>query len=159
MLSRHFLRSKVLQALYAAQVDPVDVVVAEKNFKHHIFRLNDLGTLQLASLVHLVEVAGMMMEEAQHKFLPTEEERNPNRRLAENQFVARLADNYDLRRHMEESHVNWGGVEYDELFRQAVRRFLSDAAPFKFGLADEQFAGQKGSGCEDNRLRMENCAG
>ena len=137
MLSRHFLRSKVLQALYAAQVDPVDVVVAEKNFKHHIFRLNDLGTLQLASLVHMVEVAGVMMEEAQHKFLPTEEERNPNRRLAENQFVARLADNYDLRRHMEESHVNWGGVEYDELFRQAYAT-LSKMAEYKAYLATER---------------------
>ena len=137
MLSRHFLRSKVLQALYAAQVDPVDVVVAEKNFKHHIFRLNDLGTLQLASLVHMVEVAGVMMEEAQHKFLPTEEERNPNRRLAENLFVARLADNYDLRRHMEESHVNWGGVEYDELFRQAYST-LSKMAEYKSYLASEK---------------------
>ena len=137
MLSRHFLRSKVLQALYAAQVDPVDVVVAEKNFKHHIFRLNDLGTLQIASLVHLVEVAGIMMEEAQHKFLPTDEERPPNRKLAENLFVTRLADTYDLRRHMEESHVNWGGVEYDELFRQAYSS-LAKMAEYKAYLATEQ---------------------
>ena len=118
MLSRHFLRSKVLQAVYATKMDPVDITIAERNFKHHINRLNDLGTLQVAALVHFVEVAGVMMDEAQHKFLPTEEELNPNRRLADNIFVNRLADNYDLRHHIEESHVNWGGVEYDEAFRQ-----------------------------------------
>jgi N utilization substance protein B len=119
MLSRHYLRSKVLQAVYAAQADSVDITIAERNFAHNIDRLNDLGTLQVAALVHFAEVANQIMDEGQHKFLPTEEERNPNRRLANNLFVRRLADNYDLRRHMEESNVNWGGVEYDEAFRQA----------------------------------------
>ena len=71
MLSRHFLRSKVLQSVYAVQADPVDLSVAEKNFKHNIYRLNDLGTMQISSLVHFVEVAGVMIEEAQHKYLPT----------------------------------------------------------------------------------------
>ena len=81
MLSRHFLRSKVLQVVYAARLDPVDLAVSENNFKHNIQRLNDLGTLQVSALVHFAEVAGTMIDEAQHKFLPTEEELNPNRRF------------------------------------------------------------------------------
>ena len=119
MLSRHFLRSKVLQAVYSTMIDPVDITIAERNFKHNIYRLNDLGTIQVASLVHFIDIAGQMMDEAQHKYLPTQEDLNPNRRLANNLFVARLADNYDLRHHMEDSNVNWGGVDYDEVFRQA----------------------------------------
>lgn len=137
MLSRHFLRSKVLQALYAAQVDSVDVVVAEKNFKQQIHRLNDLGSIQIASLVHFVEVADVMMEEARHKFIPTEEERNPNRRLVNNVFINRLANSYDQRRHSKDSHVNWGGVEYDELFRQAYAS-LAKQPDYKEYLATEQ---------------------
>ena len=137
MLSRHYLRSKVLQAVYAAQADSVDITIAERNFAHNIERLNDLGTLQVAALVHFAEVANLIMDEGQHKFLPTEEERNPNRRLANNLFVRRLADNYDLRRHMEESNVNWGGVEYDEAFRQAYTAIVK-LDEYKSYLATEQ---------------------
>ena len=122
MISRHFLRAKVLQLAYAAYVDPTinaDVVVAEKNYKHNIARLNDLGTTQLSMLEHFAEVAAAMMEEAQHKFLPTEADRNPNYRLPNNRLIRKLADNYDYRQHVKEACVNWGGVEYDEIYRQA----------------------------------------
>lgn len=124
MLSRHFLRSKVLQTVYAVQADPVELAVAEKNYKHQILRLNDLGTYQISALVHFAEVAETMIDEAQHKYLPTESERNPNRRLPNNVFLRRLADNYDYRHHCKESNVNWGGVEYDEMFRQAYVAFI-----------------------------------
>ena len=146
MLSRHFLRSKVLQQFYACTVDPVDITIAERNFKHNIHRLNDLGTTQIAALLHFVEVAAHTMDEAQHKFLPTEEERNPNRRLVNNIFICRLADNYDLRRHIEESHVNWSGVDYDEIFHQAYlgitkhseyKSYLATEATFE---NDQKFA-------------------
>ncbi len=119
MLSRHFLRSKVLQALYAAKADPVELNVVEKNYKQMIARLNDLGTLQLAALVHFAEVSGAIMDEGQRKFLPSDEELNPVRRIPENLFIVRLADNYDLRRHSEAAKVSWGGVDYDQIFRQA----------------------------------------
>lgn len=119
MLSRHFLRSKVLQTIYAAQADPTDIVVVEKNFKHNIQRLNDLGAIQVSALVHFAEVAGIMMDEAQHKYRPTKEELNPNRRFPENVFLQRIADNYDYRHICEGAKVNWSGVEYDEVFRQA----------------------------------------
>ncbi len=124
MLSRHFLRSKVLQLAYAAHADNVDVVVAERNYKHHISRLNDLGVLQLSMLEHFVEVAGVMMEEAQHKFMPTEAERNPNYRLLNNRLIRKLVDNYDYRQHVKDAGVNWGGVEYDEIYRQIYTGFV-----------------------------------
>lgn len=124
MLSRHFLRSKVLQTIYAAQADNMDIVVVDKNFLHNINRLNELGTIQVSALVYFSEMVGIMIDEAQHKFLPTEEERNPNRRLQNNVFLQRLADNYDLRRHSEEFKIKWSGVEYDEMFRQAYAAFV-----------------------------------
>lgn len=143
MLSRHFLRAKVLQAVYAAQADPVDLAVAENNFKHNILRLNDLGITQISSMVHLVEVASVVMEEGEHKFMPTDEERNPNRRLLSNRFIQRLADNYDYRRQCDNANVNWGGVEYDEVFRQAFRQ-LSTTPQYKEYLAsDDTFEADK----------------
>lgn len=146
MLSRHFLRTKVLQAIYAVQADPADLAVVEKNYKHNIYRLNDLGIAQLSALVHLVETAEVMVEEAQHKFMPTDSERNPNLRLVNNRFVRRLSDNFDYRRHCDNAHVNWGGVEYDEIFRKAYlgltklsiyKEYLSSEDNFA---EDQQFA-------------------
>ena len=51
MLSRHFLRAKVLQSVYASEFGiGKDVITAEKNFKHIIERMNDLGILQVSTL-------------------------------------------------------------------------------------------------------------
>ncbi len=124
MLSRHYLRSKVLQTIYASQANPSDVVALEKSFSHNIKRLNDLGTTQLAALTHFIEVAGVMIDEAQHKFLPTEAEKNPNKRMLDNLFLSKLADNYDLRREIDAAKVNFGGVEFDEVFRNAYTSFV-----------------------------------
>lgn len=140
MLSRHFLRSKVLQTVYAVQADPVELAVAEKNYRHQILRLNDLGTYQISALVHFAEVAETMIDEAQHKYLPTESERNPNRRLPNNVFLRRLADNYDYRHHCKESNVNWGGVEYDEMFRQAYVAFIKLPDYAEYLSSEESFA-------------------
>ena len=140
MLSRHFLRSKVLQTVYAVQADPVELAVAEKNYKHQILRLNDLGTYQISALVHFAEVAETMIDEAQHKYLPTESERNPNRRLPNNVFLRMLADNYDYRHHCKESNVNWGGVEYDEMFRQAYVAFIKLPDYAEYLSSEESFA-------------------
>ena len=56
MLSRHFLRSKVLQALYAHTIsESDDLNVIEKNFFHNIARLNDLGITQLSTLLYFFD--------------------------------------------------------------------------------------------------------
>jgi N utilization substance protein B len=137
MLSRHFLRSKVLQTVYAVHVSPVDTATAENNFKHAVNRFSDLGTIQLSALVHFVQVAGTMIDEAQHKYLPTEAERNPNRRLPNNIFIQKLSSNHDFQHHCNQSNVNWGGVDNDEMFRQAYATLakLPDYAEY---LATEQ---------------------
>lgn len=140
MLSRHFLRTKVLQAIYAVQVDPADMAVVEKNFKHNIYRLNDLGIAQISALVHLVEVAEVMVEEAQHKFMPTDSERNPNMRLINNRFIRRMADNFDYRRHCDNANINWGGVEFDEVFRKAYLGLTKLGIYTEYLSSDDNFA-------------------
>lgn len=122
MLSRHFLRAKVLQSVYASEFGiGKDVITAEKNFKHIIERMNDLGILQVSTLLHLREVAEMVLEEGRKKYMPTEEEKNPSMRLVNNEFLRRLADNFELRREMENRNVNWAMEE--DVFRKAFTNF------------------------------------
>lgn len=139
MLSRHFLRSKVLQAVYAAKTDKLDILTVEKNFKQTIARLNDLGAIQIAALVHFAEVAGVMMDEGQQKFLATEADLNPNRRFQNNVFIRGLADNYDVRKHSEDAKANWTTVEYDEAFRSAYVELSKHPEYIKYLGTDQNF--------------------
>lgn len=101
MLSRHFLRAKVLQSLYAAQIDPAERYQIEISFKENIEQLNVLGTAQLGLLPWLHPVAMRVLDDLSHKFMPSEEERNPSTWLYDNAFLLALCDNVTLRRRIE----------------------------------------------------------
>lgn len=121
MLSRHFLRCKVLQELYACQIEGKDMVSAAKEFDYHIGRLNELGILQVALLPKMLEVGERVIEEGRKKFRPTDAEKTPNRKFLGNEFLRRMADNFELKQHIE----RWGGCWElnSELVREAFIEF------------------------------------
>lgn len=121
MLSRHFLRSKVLQAVYAGRYEDSDAITVSKAFEYHVAKLNELGVLQVALLPRFAEVARQTLEDGMKKFRPTEEDRNPSMRVADNEFIRRMADNFELRKLME----NWGGCweVHEDLIREAFLDF------------------------------------
>ncbi len=121
MLSRHFLRCKVLQTVYAGRYENTDVITMSKNFDYHMVCLNELGVLQVALLPRMVEVAEQVMEEGKKKFRPTEEEQNPNMKIVGNEFIRRMTDNFELKKHME----SWCGCwdTHEELIREAFMDF------------------------------------
>ena len=121
MLSRHFLRSKVLQEVYACRMEDKDAITAAKEFEYHIGRLNELGILQVALLPRIAEVAADILEGGRHKFLATDEERNPNTQLLQNQFLRRMTDNFELKQCI----AKWGGCwdTNEDLIREAFIDF------------------------------------
>lgn len=121
MLSRHFLRSKVLQAIYAGRYEEDDPITVSKAFEYHIAKLNELGVLQVALLPRFVEVGVEMLEEGKKKFRPTAEDRNPSMKMADNEFVRRMTDNFELKKHLEK----WGGCweTHEDLIKEAFVDF------------------------------------
>lgn len=117
MLSRHYLRCKVLQTVYCGRYEETDPISLSKMFEYHIGRLNELGVLQVSLLPVLADVAGRMLEESKSKFLPTDEDRNPSLRLVNNEFIRRMADNFELKKHID----NWCGCwqTHENLVREA----------------------------------------
>lgn len=117
MLSRHYLRCKVLQTVYCGRYEETDPISLSKMFEYHIGRLNELGVLQVSLLPVLADVAGRMLEESKSKFLPTDEDRNPSLRLVGNEFIRRMADNFELKKHID----NWCGCwqTHENLVREA----------------------------------------
>lgn len=150
MLSRHFLRAKVLQALYASEFGEVrDVITAEKNFRHNIERLNDLGIIQASALINLRRVAEMVLEEGQQKYRPTEEDKNPSLRLINNEFLRRMADNFELRSQIEKRHISWSND--DDLFRKSFTTFRKTQDYIDYIAGDPQ----RGASVEGRNLAEE----
>ena len=106
MLSRHFLRQKVLQALYSCQMEHKDPAAIMQDFEYHIGRLNQLGVIQLAVMPALLPVAERVIEEGKRKFRPTQAEKQPNRKFLTNSFLLRMAENAELSSYAE----RWAGV-------------------------------------------------
>lgn len=121
MLSRHFLRSKVLQILYASRIEGDDPISTAKAFEYHIDRLNELGILQTALMTRILEVGAQVIEEGKKKFRPTDEEKKPNRKFLGNEFLRRIADNFEHRQATEK----WGGCweTHEDLVREAFIEF------------------------------------
>lgn len=121
MLSRHFLRSKVLQEIYSCQIEEKDVISACRDFEYHVGRLNELGVLQVSLMTKVLEMAEVVIEEGRRKFRPTDAEKTPNRKFLGNEFLRRMADNFELRKHTE----NWCGCwdTHSDLVREAFIDF------------------------------------
>ena len=117
MLSRHFLRAKVLQTLYSCNAsDNIDIAVVEKNFMHNIESFNRMGVNLMYSLVHLRNFAANFIEEGKQKFIPKEEDKYPNLRFVDNAFIAQFMNNVDFQRHCTNMNVNF--ADYDTVFRK-----------------------------------------
>lgn len=121
MLSRHFLRSKVLQAVYAGRYEEDDAITVSKAFEYHVAKLNELGVLQVALLPRFVEEGLKMLEEGKKKFRPTAEDRNPSMKMGDNEFVRCMTDNFELKKYLE----RWDGCweTHEELICEAFLDF------------------------------------
>lgn len=122
MLSRHFLRAKVLQEVYAYYCsEKPSIRAAEDSLMHNIERLNDLGTTQTAMALQFLWEAGQVTEEAMQKYMATDADRNPDRKFIDNEFARRIADNYDFRKQSEHLDGIWAGEQ--SRFRKAFLAF------------------------------------
>lgn len=99
MLSRHNIRIKVLQTLYAYhQSEDTNAAVAEKNY---LGAVQESYRLYLFNLLYLTEVANYSKTDfdiKSKKFVPTEEDKKATLKLYENPVLVVLRENEDFRR-------------------------------------------------------------
>lgn len=108
MLSRHFLRAKVLQTIYAYKSSSLDdVSAAGKNFSYNVEHLNELASLQLGCLRQYININRVIIEAGLKKMMPTWEEKNPSYRMVDNVFLNRLFENFDYRQHVDALKFPW----------------------------------------------------
>ena len=115
MINRVLIRAKVVQMLYAYMVskDSMTLTTAKKELTKSLDKSYELYNALLKLMIELTDVQDLRLDEAKHKFLPTEEDLNPNMRFVENEFVKRFRADQTLADFVDDKKINWRD---DELF-------------------------------------------
>lgn len=122
MLSRHNIRIKVFQTLYAYhQSDHTNTAVAEKDYLRAI---EESYRLYLFNLLYLIEVASYSKVDydiKSKKFVPTEEDKKASLKLYENPILVALRDNEDYHRLTRKKKLR--GMMDSDLVRTLYQKF------------------------------------
>ncbi len=124
MLSRHFLRAKALQAIYAGVSDnkttEQDIL---KTYDYNVSRLNDLGLTQMSTLDYLIFTAERVLELETKKFNPSKKEIDALSKIANNSFLNKLVSSFEFKQQMNRLHIDWSN--YFDVFRKILTNFKS----------------------------------
>lgn len=124
MLNRRHIRIKVMQLIYAYKNSESDNLKVPHSFL--LKSIDDMYNLYLLLLSLLIEVhhkAEDYLIKSQQKFLATKEDKNPNKKFIENQFLLQLKQNKSLEMKLHERKPNdWKlDSEYvDIIFKQIL---------------------------------------
>lgn len=119
IVSRRYLRVKVLQALYAStQSEDGDTEHLEKEMFKNIYRLHDLYLLMLLLPVELRNSANDLLEARKTKVRPTPEDLSPNRNFVDNKAIIKFLHNAQLNKEWARRKLNW------DLYSDNIRKLF-----------------------------------
>lgn len=108
MINRVLIRIKVLQIVFAYyQNGSNDLRVAENELLLSLRRSYDLYYYFLLLIVEVTRLHERRLDTRKHKYLPTEEELNPNMRLVNNRLARQIEANGKLQAYVKEHGVSW----------------------------------------------------
>ena len=145
MLNRRILRIKAFKVLYAnALTEKMSLAEAEVQLEQSCEATRDLYLFMLGLVSPLTRVAAERIEAAKGKFNPTEEERNPNMKFAENTLATLLDNDVDFQKIYAKKKFSWS--QYDLLLKKILTKVQSS------DYYAEYMASPKRSLAEDCRL-------
>lgn len=108
MINRNLIRIRIVQIVYAwYQNSNNNLKNAEKELLQGFQKSYDLYFYLLLLMVKITDVYEERVEMKKNKFLPTEEDLNPNTHLIENKFIKQLRTNKTLNKYLSERPMSW----------------------------------------------------
>ncbi|MEI7595443.1 MAG: transcription antitermination factor NusB [Bacteroidota bacterium] len=108
MLTRRYIRIKVMQAIYAFFFsDSSDLKSGEQNLIESNRRVYELYIWLLSIYVELKEIAEQVNEDNKNKMLPSQEDLNPNTRFVENSIIKSIENNAEYKALYSKYKINW----------------------------------------------------
>lgn len=145
MLNRRILRIKAFKVLYSSVLaENMSLAQAEAQLELSCEAARDLYIYMLGIVSPLTKIAKDRIEAAKSKFNPTEEERNPNMKFAENALARLLDEDVDFQKVFKKKKFDW--TQYDVLLKNLM---TSIASKDYFA---EYMASEKRSLAEDCKL-------
>lgn len=108
MINRVLIRIKLIQILYAYYKGGIDSVSdAQKELNDSFNKSQELYYSLLILLPELPLYAKNRMEIAKSKYLPTQEDLNPNRRFVDNLFISQIASSLEIEAIRKKMFFTW----------------------------------------------------
>lgn len=110
-----------MQALYAffqSENDRVDI--AERAIIERIDKIKGLFIYQISFLLEIIKFARENTEDAKHKYVPKEEDLNPNTRFMDSLIVKQLEENQQYKDGLNAFKINW--ADEKELIRSIYQK-------------------------------------
>ena len=128
MISRRHIRLKVMQSLYAFY-SKKDISISKSEIEM-LRQIQDISNLKLAVLslfLFLFRHADSFFEDNKNKFLPKDEDLNPNKKFIDNFFYDFFLSNKTLMTKLEKFSVFWNDNDHDiirKIFKDIVQSKL-----------------------------------
>ena len=124
MLNRRILRIKVFKTLYGSELKgSSSLAEAEAQLDASCEATRDLYLFMLGIVSPLTKVAAQRIEALRNKFNPTEEEKNPNTRFADNALAVLLDNDPDFQKIFRKKKFSWD--QYDLLLKKVFNSVSS----------------------------------
>ena len=142
MLNRRILRIKAFKVLYGSVLsDNMSLAQAQSQLDVSCEAARDLYLYMLGIVSPLTKIAQERIEAARSKFNPTDEERNPNMKFAENALARLLDEDVDFQKLFSKKKLSW--AQYDLFLKkvmtsvQGKEYFAEYMSSPKTGLAED----------------------
>ncbi len=135
MINRNLIRIRIVQIIYSwYQNTNKDLLKAEKNLLFALQKSYDLYYYLLLLMVELTLLYENRVETKRNKFLPSEEDLNPNTHLINNKFISQLRDNQQFNDYLGERPMSWN--EHDVFVKNMLDEILASDTYQKYAALD-----------------------
>ena len=137
MINRVLIRTKVVQSLYSYMLTRPERTLgnALKDLEACLNKTYELYHYLLRLPVELTHIQEMKLDEARNKYMPTQEELNPNMKFVNNRLVKALADNEQLQQFAQENNITWND---DPIFERLMLDKVIKSDVYNEYMADEE---------------------
>ena len=130
MISRNFIRIKVMQAIYEYRLSPdTHIDTAERQLVQTFDNIYQLYIQMLAIFGALTYTAEQVIEVKKQKLLPTETDLQPNYKFVNNLFVKKIEENIFLQKMVRKYNAGWNN-DLDMMFVRKVYDLLANTPIF-----------------------------
>ena len=124
MLNRRILRIKAFKVLYSSVVsDNMSLSQAEAQLDLSCESTRDLYVYMLGIVSPLTKIARERIDAARAKFNPTEEEKNPNMKFADNALAVLFDEDQDFQKIFKKKKFDWS--QYDLFLKKVMTSVAS----------------------------------